>query len=151
MIDVPVGRAPGGGRAFPLAFRVEFLRQWDVSVERGAKTRLLREHGLGGSTVRAWARARDRGEFEASMVVAAGKSRSVVGNAERAELARLRKENESLRRKVEQSEAVQEILGKAFGLLEGLAKSQEPQEEPPIPVSLMSAAEYERWLLRNRL
>jgi len=149
-IDVPIGRSVGGVRSFPLAFRVEFLRQWDSAVERGAKVRLLREFNLSGSTVRAWVRARGRGDFEAGMVAAAGKSRNFVSNAERAELARLRRENERLRKKVEQSEAVQEILGKAFGLLQEVSKSPTTQE-PHIPVSLMSAHEYQQWLQRTKL
>lgn len=150
MIDVPIGRTAGGVRSFPLAFRVEFLRQWDAGVERGARTVLLREFGLTLNTVKRWRLARDRGEFEASMARAAGKSRNAVDNADRAELARLRRENERLRKKVEQAEAVQEILGKAFGLLEQTAKSPD-EEEPRIPVSLMNAEEYGRWLQRGRL
>lgn len=149
MIDVVVGRAPAGGRSFSLAFRVEFLRQWDLAVTRGAKGQLLREFNLARPTVGAWLRARDRGEFETSMVDAAERSRNAVDNKDRAELARLRLEVEQLRAKVAQSEAVQEILGKAFGLLEGITKTPDP--EPQIPVALMSADEYARWLQQSKL
>ena len=79
------------------------------------------------------------------MVKAAGKSRNVVSNQDRAELARLRLENQQLRQKVEQSEAVQEILGKAFELLDGITKGS-PPPQPQIPISLMSAKEYADWL-----
>ena len=150
MIDVPIDRSVGGGRRFPLAFRVEFLRQWDNAVARGARAGLLREYNLARPTVGAWLRARDRGEFEESMVAAAGKSKNVVSNEDRAELARLRQENQQLRAKVQQSEAVQEILGKAFGLLERITKTPDP-EQPQIPISLMSAEEYARWLQRSKL
>jgi transposase-like protein len=150
MIDVEIDRSAGGGRKFSLAFKIEFLREWDNAVERGGKSRLLREYKLSPSTVMKWRQSRDRGEFEASMVKAAGKSRNVVNNKDRAELARLRQENQQLRKKVEQSEAVQEILGKAYELLDGITKSS-PPELPQIPISLMSAQEYADWLERGRL
>lgn len=150
MIDLQIARTAGGGRSFPLAFRVEFLRQLDEAVERGAKARLMREFNLASSTVLRWRRSRRLGEFETSMVKAAGKSRHVVSNQDRAELARLRLENQQLRRKVEQSEAVQEILGKAFELLDGITKGS-PPPQPQIPLSLMSAQEYADWLQNNNL
>jgi hypothetical protein len=84
------------------------------------------------------------------MVNAAGKSRNVVNNKDRAELARLRQENQQLRKKVEQSEAVQEILGKAYELLDGITKGS-PPEQPQIPISLMSAQEYATWLQTSKL
>jgi hypothetical protein len=110
----------------------------------------MREYNLTSASVRAWRVARDRGDFEKSMLVAAGKSRNVVSNQDRAELARLRLENEQLRRKVEQSEAVQEILGKAFELLDGITKGSPPPQQQ-IPISLMTAEEYADWLKTNRL
>lgn len=150
MIDVEIGRSATGVRRFPLAFRVEFLRSWDDAVERGAKTALLRKHSLTTNTVKRWLEARERGEFTASMVTAARKSRFEVKNTERAELARLRKENDALKKKVAQSEAVQEILGKAYELLEGITESS-TETDDQIPPALMSATEYARWLERNAL
>ncbi|OZF08903.1 hypothetical protein CH300_03010 [Rhodococcus sp. 15-1154-1] len=149
-IDVAIGRTPTGGRAFPLGFRVEFLRQWDECVERGAKTALLREHNLTQNTVKRWIHARDNGEWTTAMVDAANASKNAMTNRERAELARLRRENDQLKKKVEQSEAVQEILGKAYELLEGMHTSSQ-DEGTDIPISLMSATEYAEWLRRNRL
>ena len=95
-ISVEPGMSAGGHRRFSLEFRVEFLRAWDGCVERGAKTRLLREYGLDRNTVYAWVRARDNGELEQSQQRVA--SRSDVGQM-RAELARLRAENGPLRPK----------------------------------------------------
>jgi hypothetical protein len=150
MIDIEVGRSRTGMRKFPVAFRLEFLQQWDQCLEHGAKTRLMREHNLARQTVERWLEARNRGEFTASMVAAAEKSRHRVDNRDRAELARLRKENAALKDKVAQSEAAQEILGKAFELLEGITKSSTDTEEQ-IPPALMSAGEYANWLQRNKL
>ncbi|MGU3438415.1 hypothetical protein ACNHUS_36070 [Actinomycetes bacterium M1A6_2h] len=150
MIDIEIGRSATGVRSFSIAFRIEFLRQYDAAIERGAKTALLREYNLTGNTVKRWREARDRGEFTASMVTAARKPRFEVKNTERAELARLRKENEALKKKVAQGEAVQEILGKAYELLEGITESS-TENEDQIPPALLSATEYAQWLRRNKL
>ena len=149
-ISVPVGRNASGGRSFSVAYRVEFLRQWDACTEHGARTRLLRETGLASATVRRWVQARERGEFTSSMVTAAKKSRNHVNNEDRAELARLRTENERLKVEVARAQAAQDILGKAFELLKGIdTSSSTPATE--IPPALMSAEEYRRWLDRNKL
>ncbi|WP_433656367.1 hypothetical protein ACQPW1_08325 [Nocardia sp. CA-128927] len=112
MIDVPIGRTVSGGRTFPLAFRVEFVRQYHAAIERGEKTQLMREHNLTRATVREWLRADGRGEFTAAMVASSERSKNKMNNRDRAEMARLRRENERLRAKVAKSEAAQEILGK---------------------------------------
>lgn len=148
MISIEPGMTPTGRRTFSIEYRLEFLRQWDGCLERGAKMRLLRENKLTLATVRRWIEARRRGELEEAMTRAAKSSRAVP-SVDRAELARLRVENEQLRRKVAQSEAAQEILGKAFELLQGINQSSEP--DPQIPPALMSATEYADWLKRHKL
>jgi hypothetical protein len=135
---------------FPLAFRIEFLREWDQAIEWGAKIRLLRQYALGKSTVERWLRARESGEWTASMVAAAEKGANRVMSQDRAELARLRAENRALRKKLDQAEAAQEILGKAFGLLEGINQSS-TDTTPQIPPALMTAAEYAQWLEQHKL
>lgn len=149
----PVGRGPSGRRVYSLAFRLEFLQAWDRCVEMGDKTRLLRAHALNRGTVVRWLKARERGEFEGSMVAAATaaypESRRKVSE-DRAELARLREENERLKAKVAQGEAVQDILGKAFELLEGINKSS-TEAEPKIPPALMSVEQYKEYLTRRKL
>lgn len=150
MIDVAIGRTATGARSFPLGFRVEFLRQWDQCLARGSRTALLRQYNLTGNTVKRWIDARENGEWTASMVTVSDASKNAMTNRERAELARLRRENEQLKKKVEQSEAVQEILGKAYELLDGMHTSSQ-NDDNDIPVSLMSATEYADWLRRNKL
>lgn len=153
MIDIPVGRTPSGKRSFTVGWKVEFLQLWDGATERGANTRLLREYALDPSVVREWQRARDDGEFEAAMVKAADSVTPVgekITSRERAELARLRDENKRLAAKVAQAEAAQDILGKAFELLEGITKNS-TEEHNQIPVALMSAEQYRQWLTRKGL
>ena len=150
MNELVIGRTSSGGRSFPLAFRVEYLRRWDECVERGAKVRLLREFDLAKSTVERWLKARDGGELAASMVATAERSPRRMESRDRAELARLRTENEALKKKVAQSEAAHQILGKAFELLEGITTGSN-EEQATIPPALMSADEYATWLRRRRL
>ena len=150
MNDMVIGRTSTGSRSFPLAFRIEYLRRWDECVERGAKVRLLREFNLAKGTVDRWLRARDDGEWTASMVAMSERSPQRMGNRDRAELARLRAENEALKKKVAQSEAAQQILGKAFELLEGITTSSN-EEQTTIPPALMSADESATWLKRRKL
>ena len=141
-------RTPGGRTCYTVAYKVEALQEWDRCVERGSKTRFLREHGLPQRTVLDWVQARDRGEFEASMLKAAAKKnggRYLMSSRDRAELVRLRTENERLKRKVAQAEAAQEVLGKAFELLEGITTSSTDHDET-IPPALMSVEQYRQWL-----
>lgn len=149
MNDPTIGLTQSGRRSFSVGYRLDFLRKWDASVERGAKVRLLREHALVSSTVERWLAARARGELTMSMVATAERSSHRMENRDRAELARLRLENEALKKKVAQSEAAQQILGKAFELLEGITTSSE--NPPEIPPTLMSADEYAKWLKRHKL
>ena len=149
MNDPAIGVTQTGRRSFPLEFRLDFLRKWDTCVERGSKVLLLREHALASTTVDRWLAARARGELTTSMVATAERSSHRMESRDRAELARLRLENEALKKKVAQSEAAQQILGKAFELLEGITTSSE--NVPEIPPTLMSADEYAQWLKRHRL
>lgn len=151
-ITAPIGRSATGVRKFPLAFRVEFLQAWDQCVERGSKVRLMREYGLARQTVNRWLLARERGDFGESMAKAAigTPSRSERMAEDRAELARLREENERLKAKVAQAEAVQDILGKAFELLEGINESS-TMPDPELPPALMSLEQYRDYLTRRNL
>jgi hypothetical protein len=73
-----------------------------------------------------------------------------MDSRDRAELARLRRENTRLKAQVEQAETAQEILGKAFELLQGITKRS--NEDPSaIPPALMSASEYAQWLEQEKL
>lgn len=150
MNELVIGQTSTGRRSFPLGFRIEFLRRWDECVERGAKTLLLREFDLAPSTVARWRNALSQGQLTASMIASAERSTRRVDSRDRAELARLRRENEALKKKVAQSEAAQQILGKAFELLDGITTSSS-EDTAPIPPALMSADEYAAWLQRHRL
>lgn len=150
-ITAPIGVSETGRRSFSIAFRMQFLQAWDECVAHGDKSRLLRQYRLERGTVKRWIDARARGEFDASLQNAEVKlGRKRQHNEDRSELIRLRRENEQLRQKVKDAETAQEIMGKAFELLDGITKSSTgPQAQ--IPPALMSAAEYQAWLDRTKL
>jgi hypothetical protein len=151
MISTPIGTTASGGRSFSVAFRIEFLQAWDECVAHGDKARLLREHNLAKGTVKRWLNARARGEFDASLQAAEVKmGRRQQHNEDRSEVIRLRRQVEQLEQKVKNAEAAQEIMGKAFELLDGITKSS-TGPDAQIPPTLMSAAEYQTWLERKKL
>jgi|SRR5580765_873921 len=146
------GLTAAGLRRYPIEYRLEFLQLWDAAgLERGARSRLLRERGLTSATVSRWTRDRAEGRFTESMVAQAQRSKVAMDNADRAELARLRTENDALRAKLAQSEAVQVILGKAYELLEQVTKSSIPDPTAQIPPALMNADDYAAWLRQRKL
>nr|WP_260152589.1 hypothetical protein [Hoyosella altamirensis] len=120
-------------------------------MEHGSRARLLRQYNLTRKTVSPWLVARDRGDFDAR--VTPGKprrARSTMNDSERAELARLRSENAALKKKVAQSGAAQEILGKAFELLSGINDSSTDPKDM-VPPAMMKAKAYRQWLARHDL
>lgn len=150
-IKTPIGTTATGRRSFSVAFRIEFLQAWDECVAHGDKTRLLREYRLTSNTVKRWLDARQRGEFVASLEKAEVKVGSRRSHSQdRAEVIRLRRQVEQLEKKVKDAEAAQEIMGKAFELLEGITTSS-TEQNAQIPPALMSAAEYQAWLERKKL
>lgn len=113
------------------------LLEYDQCLDRGSKSAFCRRIGIDPVTPREWLRQRADGQLvEPANVVDVTKPRGRPGWDERQELERLRRENELLQRRLEQSEAAADVLGKAAALLEALAKSAEteqPRQPPPLP------------------
>lgn len=151
MIDVEIGRTAGGHRRFSIEFRIEFVKLWHQAYERGAKVRLLRQYNLDHKTVGRWIDAESKGEFTASMAAAAERAPRRVASQDRATIARQNVEIAALKKKVAQSEAVVQILGKAYELLEEITQSSEEDTAALIPPALMSADEYANWLKEHKL
>lgn len=132
---------------FSLEFKLSFLREWDAAVpEPGARTALLRRYNLRHSTVYGWRKAREDGRFEESMITAAQSPSRRQASELRGEVAHWKARAEAAEEKARTAEAAQEILGKAFELLEGINTSSAPL--PQIPPALMSAEEYRLYLQR---
>ena len=158
VIEVGHGRTPSGKRSYTIGYKIDFLQQWDEQVTvRGGRARLCRENNVHWTTALEWVAARDTGRFGEAVQRAAvraqnGKvsTRRQQDAVDRAKIARLEAENVRLRKKVEQAEAAQEILGKAFGLLQTVNESPTEITEP-IPPALMSLDQYRIWLDQHGL
>jgi len=119
-------RAPRGPRAkqakrrtFGPDYKLAILAEYDRCTEPGERGALLRREGLYSSIITDWRRQHREG----SLVVTPGRSEGGRGGPSRSELARLRAENERLKRKLAKAEAIIEVQGKVHALLEELSKS----------------------------
>jgi transposase len=124
-------RAPKGPRAeraqrrtFSGDYKLAVLAEYDRCSEPGEKGALLRREGLYSSLITDWRRQHREG----SLAVTPGRSEGGRGGPSRTELARLRAENERLRRKLTKAEAIIEVQGKVQALLEELSKSADTDE-----------------------
>jgi transposase len=119
-------RAPEGPRAerakrrvFSADYKLAILAEYDRCSEQGEKGALLRREGLYSSLITDWRRQHREG----GLVVTSGRSEGGRGGPSRSEVARLRAENEQLKRKLAKAEAIIEVQGKVHALLEELSKS----------------------------
>lgn len=103
-------------RTFSAAYKLEILAEADQCTQRGQIGALLRREGLYSSHLTDWRRQRARGELN----VAQPRRRGRKANAEAAEMAKLRRENERLKRQLQQAEKIIEVQKK---LADALAMS----------------------------
>jgi transposase len=116
--------------------RWALLEEYDKCIDHGSKSAFCRTVGINTTTARDWARARDAGLLKPPG--SAGRSTAYVKGGlmdkrDRAELERLKRENAALKKRLEQSEAAVDVLGKASALLESLARSAQAAQEPEVP------------------
>jgi transposase-like protein len=131
-MDVPVRASRR--EHFSAAQRWELLIEFDKCTDRGAKAAFFSRIQVDPTTVYAWARARAQGRLvDPGLVVQAVRGRKQMSSEERAELARLRAENEVLKDQLATSQEAVEILGKASALLEAAAKSARARTRAPEP------------------
>ena len=124
-------RAPSGPRAqrakrrvFTGDYKLAILAEYDRCTEPGEKGALLRREGLYSSIITDWRRLHREG----SLAVTPGRSEGGRGGPSRTELARLRAENDRLRKKLAKAEAIIEVQGKVQALLEELSKSADTDD-----------------------
>jgi transposase len=106
-------------RAFTADYKLAVLAEYDRCVDQGEKGALLRREGLYSSLITDWRRQHREG----SIVVTPGRSEGGRGGPSRSEVARLRVENERLKKHLAKQEAIIEVQGKVHALLEELSKS----------------------------
>lgn len=112
-------------RVFSSTYKLRIVDEYDALTEHGARGSLLRREGLYQSHIEKWRRARDRGAL--SPVKAPVKEGP---SAEAKEIRRLTEENARLAGELEKTNAVVEVLGKAYALLEVLSGSAEQPMRP---------------------
>lgn len=123
----PASARPGHAtrRVFSVAYKLRIVNEYDALTEHGARGALLRREGLYQSHIEKWRRARDRGAL-----LSAKPSAKEGPSAEAKENRRLVEENARLVAELEKANAVVEVLGKTYALLEILSGSAEPPTRP---------------------
>jgi transposase-like protein len=111
-------------RQFSAAYKLRVLQEADRCRKDGELGALLRREGLYSSHLAAWRRQRDEGSL--ASLAPRRRGRPAV-SAEAVESARLRRENEQLRRQLTAAETVIEVQKKLSALL-GLALPPETDD-----------------------
>jgi transposase len=103
-------------RRFTAQEKVRILKEADACTEPGELGALLRREGIYSSYLSRWRRARDRGELQALSPKKRGPKSAADGGLTK-ELAKLQRENERLRGRLAQAEAIMEAQKKLSELL----------------------------------
>ncbi|HAS12735.1 MAG TPA: hypothetical protein DCS55_19830 [Acidimicrobiaceae bacterium] len=106
-------------RVFHAEYKLAILAEYDRCTETGEKGALLRREGLYSSLITDWRRQHRQGLLKAAM----GRSDQGRGGPSMSEMNKLRADNERLRLKLAQAEAIIEVQGKVHALLEEISKS----------------------------
>ena len=112
-------------RSFSAEYKLAVLAEYDGASSSGEKGAILRREGLYSSLVTDWRRQHRQGLLKAN----AGRADGGRGGPSLSEVNRLRAENERLKMKLAQAEAVIEVQGKVQALLEDISKSAAPDEQ----------------------
>ena len=129
---VDEGTSPDGGprrqnpvrRVFSADYKLAILAEYDRCTETGEKGALLRREGLYSSLLTDWRRQHRQGLLKANL----GRADGGRGGPSLSEVAKLKAENERLRRKLAQAEVIIEVQGKVHALLENISKSADTEE-----------------------
>ena len=125
--------APDGGvrynkavarRIFSPEYKLAILAEYDAATESGEKGAILRREGLYSSLITDWRRQHRQGLITATL----GRTDGGRGGPSLSELAKLRTENERLKTKLAQAEALIDVQGKVHALVEDISKSAKPEE-----------------------
>ncbi|HZT65404.1 MAG TPA: transposase [Acidimicrobiales bacterium] len=111
-------------RIFPPEYKLAILAEYDACSEAGEKGAILRREGLYSSLITDWRRQHRQGLLKAAL----GRQDGGRGGPSLSEVAKLRAENDRLRTKLAQAEAVIDVQGKVHALLEEISKSATPEE-----------------------
>jgi transposase len=112
-------------RVFTAEYKLAILAEYDACSESGQKGAILRREGLYSSLITDWRRQHRQGLLKAAV----GRSDGGPRGPSVSELAKLRADNQRLRTKLAQAEAIIDVQGKVHALLEEIAKSATPDDE----------------------
>jgi transposase-like protein len=100
-------------RQFSAETKGRILREYDACQEPGEKGALLRREGIYSSYITTWRRQRERGEIAGL----GSKKSGAKADPQAKENARLRRENERLKKRLEQAELIIEAQKKISQIL----------------------------------
>ena len=133
--DLPSGDGPRADRpkrrTFTAAYKLRMVEEYDAA-EHGEKGALPHWEGLYESSIQLWRRQRDAGELPASGIPRpAAKKEKTPEQAEleqlRKEKVRLERQNAAMGKKLAQTEAALEIMGKGIALLEMMSEGADTE------------------------
>jgi transposase len=102
-----------------------FVEEYEACNGLGEKGALLRREGLYSSNITNWRRQRERGELEGL----ASKRRGPKSDPQAVEIARLKRENEQLRKRLEQAELIIEVQKKISQIM-GISGEEQQLDDP---------------------
>jgi transposase-like protein len=111
-------------RQYTAEYKRRILQEYEACTEPGARGALLRREGLYSSNITNWRRQRERGELAGLTA----KKRGPKVDPQAVENARLRGENERLKKRLEQAELIIDVQKKVSQLL-GIELSENEAEE----------------------
>jgi transposase len=122
--EAPQTRRYSQRRIFSPEYKLSILAEYDRCSESGERGALLRREGLYSSLITDWRRQHRQGLIKSAL----GRHDNGRGGPSLSEVAKLRAENERLRSKLAQAEAVINVQGKVHALLEEISKSADSGE-----------------------
>ena len=112
-------------RIFSAEYKLAILAEYDAASDSGDKGAILRREGLYSSLITDWRRQHRQGLLKAAL----GRNDSERNRTSLSELKRLQAENERLRSKLAQADAIIAVQGKVHALLEEISKSAASDEQ----------------------
>jgi len=100
-------------RQFTAEYKRRILEEYENCTEAGEKGALLRKEGLYSSYITTWQRQRERGELAGLSPAKRGRRSDPLAD----ENARLRQENERLKKRLEQAELIIDVQKKVSQML----------------------------------
>ena len=111
-------------KQFSAAEKLRILREVDACQGSGEIGALLRREGIYSSYLTTWRRQRERGELDGL----APQRRGPKPDPQAAEIARLKRENERLQKRLQQAELIIDFQKKAAQLFGGTLETPDPDD-----------------------